>query len=128
MNAVDPMDQQRSTNPTRRAKRQVAMSLFTMVIDLSMHNAYMIYEHLMSTEPQPMKVSYREFKRRIAEALVQSLWESRRSIATMGNDTSQPTRVTRDDAVGSDSGWHVLLSNELNRYGERHQLACVLCS
>ena len=71
MNSVDIIDQRRSTNPTRRNEKKLGMTMFTMVLDLAVHNAFALYlwirEEENATEPE---ITYREFKRRIAVDLV----------------------------------------------------------
>lgn len=43
MNAVDRMDQKRSTNPTQRKEMRISMTLFTAMIDVAINNAHAIY-------------------------------------------------------------------------------------
>jgi hypothetical protein len=46
MNAVDRMDQMRSTNPTCRKEKRVPMTLFTGMIDVAINNAFALYNVL----------------------------------------------------------------------------------
>jgi hypothetical protein len=46
MNSVDCMDQRWSTNPTRRVEKRLHMSLFTLFLDLTMHNAYAVFQKI----------------------------------------------------------------------------------
>jgi hypothetical protein len=43
MNAVDRFDQLRSTNPIRRREKRLSVSIFTWILDVSIHNAYVLY-------------------------------------------------------------------------------------
>ena len=42
MNAVDRMDQLRSTNITQHREKRLHMTMWTMVLDLAVHNAYCV--------------------------------------------------------------------------------------
>ena len=71
MNSVDIMDQRRSTNPTRRNEKRLSMTMFTIVLDLAVHNALALNLWICEVEnATEQEISYREFKRRIAVDLV----------------------------------------------------------
>jgi hypothetical protein len=91
MNAVDWMDQVRSTLRTQRREKRVHMSVFTYLLDLSMSQAYSVYN--MLKEKATSKHSYFNFKRRICEQLVTPLC-----------DTRQQQRVAAREAVQDSSG------------------------
>ena len=72
MNAVDVMDQRHSTNATICKEKWLNMSIFTMVLDISIHNAYCLHEWLVhNASLDIVPVEYREFKQHVAEQLVQ---------------------------------------------------------
>jgi hypothetical protein len=75
MNAVDRMDQVRSTLRTQRREKRVHMSVFTYLLDLSASQAYAVYKKLK--EKETSKHSYFNFKRRICEQLVTPLQDTR---------------------------------------------------
>lgn len=63
MNSVDIMDQIRSTNPTRRNEKRLSMTMFTLVFDLAVHNAFALYLWIREVENETeQEMSYREFK------------------------------------------------------------------
>lgn len=43
MNAVDRMDQLRSSNPTRRREKRLPMTMFTGILDICINNAYALF-------------------------------------------------------------------------------------
>lgn len=63
----------------------------------------------MSSEPLRMRESYWEFKRRFAEAFVQSHGGRRGLRGASGGSMTQPIQATAYDADESDSGQHVLV-------------------
>lgn len=74
MNSVDILDQQRSTNAAERNEKRLSMSIFTLILDLAIHNAFALHSWLLdnknNVDENPQPLAYREFKRRIAEQLV----------------------------------------------------------
>lgn len=66
MNAVDRMDQHRSTNPTRRREKRLSMTIFSLIIDLAVHNAFALYKVI---DPTGI-LGYQDFKREIAIGLL----------------------------------------------------------
>lgn len=68
ISSVDPMDQLRFTIATTRKEARVEKTIFTLLLDLSVNNAFGIYIHIHVDEFN--KITIREFKRKICEALV----------------------------------------------------------
>jgi len=61
------MDQRRSTHPTRRNERRLHMTFFTLFLDLSVNNAFALFEAI---DPEnAAKTTSREFKREICVKL-----------------------------------------------------------
>ena len=73
MNDVDSMDQMRATSPTSRAEQRLNMSIFTLILDLTMENSFSTYSKLRTLENSLPKVEFHEFKRRVVVSLVQPL-------------------------------------------------------
>ena len=75
MNSVDILDQRRSTNAAQRNEKRLNMSIFTLVLDLAMHNAYALHcwmnNEISKEKLEITYLSYKEFKRRIAMQLVE---------------------------------------------------------
>jgi hypothetical protein len=62
MNGVNRMDQLRSTNITRRREKRLYMTMFTMVLDLAIHQAYSIYISSVPNETRRKHNSLTTFK------------------------------------------------------------------
>ena len=62
MNSVDRMDQLRAAAPCRRKETRLNMSLFTWVLDLSVHNAYSVFSHLRTEDHTIENIPFQEFK------------------------------------------------------------------
>ena len=67
MNGVDRMDQQRAVNTTKWKEQHVGMSIFTWVIDMACHNAYVLLKKLLPS----LNISLREYKRQLVVALTE---------------------------------------------------------
>lgn len=119
MNAVDRMDQHRSTNPTRRKEKRLPMTIFTLLLDLSVHNAYALHKVL---EPS-RQISYREFKWGISEKLVEAhlLSRNRRPRREDGENSGHSTGPGIE-RMGDIMLNHMLLEN-VNKTG----VVCYLC-
>ncbi len=77
MNAVDRFDQMRSTNITARREKRVPMSIFTFLLDASIHNAFALLKEVDPEKANSMK-DMKEFKRQVAEQLVASFSRSKK--------------------------------------------------
>ena len=122
MNSVDCMDQRRSTNPTRRVEKRLHMSLFTLFLDLAMHNAYAVFQKI---DPQKANcTAYREFKRIIAEQLVSPLVaEAEERQKKKEKSTPKTSPAVANGVLGSTTGTvHMLLENK-----EKQDENCFLC-
>ena len=70
MNAVDQMDQLWSTNPTRKKEIHVEMSIYTIILDLSVNNAYALYKKILPTNKSPS--CFHNFKQKVCAHLIDS--------------------------------------------------------
>jgi len=70
MNGVDRMDQLRSTNITRQREKRLHMTMFTMVLDLAIHQAYSIYILSVPNETRRKHNSLTTFKQQVALSLL----------------------------------------------------------
>ena len=68
MNAVDHMDQLRSTNITQHQEKRLHMTMWMVVLDLAVHNAYCVYMASTSSHREHKSLS---FKQAVSEQLVQ---------------------------------------------------------
>lgn len=76
INSVDRFDQMRSTNVGARREKRVPMSIFTFLLDASIHNALALLKELY-----PRKAVYiKEFKRTVAQQLVSAYIQSNNKI------------------------------------------------
>jgi hypothetical protein len=69
MNGVDRMDQYHATLPTQRKEQRLHMTIFTFILDLSITQAYAIYQK-KADEKKDSKVSFFEFKRSSCQSLI----------------------------------------------------------
>ena len=125
MNSVDIMDQRRSTNPTRRNEKRLSMTIFTLILDLAVHNAFAMYGWLCEVRNiSDEEISYCEFKRRIAVDLVAfhlSVIESRQEKQRI-SDGVPPLDGRMDEIIGEDVSMHLLLPTL-----EKKRIQCYLC-
>ena len=78
MNSVDIMDQHRKVVPMQHKEKRIYMSVFTLLLDLAVHNAYALYcclydRNIIDTKRSKKrirKISFSEFKCSIYEELV----------------------------------------------------------
>jgi hypothetical protein len=75
MNAVDRMDQRRPSNPCMRKERRLSQSIFSAILDFACNNGYAIGCTVSSSYKD--KVSFREYKRRVAEQLTKPFRRAR---------------------------------------------------
>jgi len=119
MNSVDYMDQRRSTNLTRRKEQRVSMNIFTCLLDLGLSNVYCLYEQVhSSTEPQ---ISFRNFKRKVCEALIIPFQESRKRKYLQISEKPQYSNIATSiiGTIGTD---HMLMENL-----DKSDIHCFLC-
>jgi hypothetical protein len=112
MNSVDRMDQRRSRNPTRRVEKRLHMSLFTLFLDLAVHNAYALFKKI---DPQKANsTAYREFKRIVAEQLVSPLVaEAEERSKKKEKAAPKASPAVANGVLGSTTGTvHLLLENK----------------
>jgi hypothetical protein len=117
MNSVDVMDQIRSANITRRKERHLHMSMWTMVLDLAVHNGYAMYKWILDNHPKQIEIkdkihSFREFKRQVAEGLVIPYMEQKQKKGQINRDGCHQSCIL--DYIESNK--------------KRAQVACRLCS
>ncbi|POM59005.1 Hypothetical protein PHPALM_36271 [Phytophthora palmivora] len=114
MNAVDRFDQMRSTNPIRRRKRRLTMSIFTWLLDVAIHNAFVIYPII--ERGNGVLKSIRSAKEEIVNRLVTAQQQHMQSLRQRTNH-----REPIEDIIGSDSSQHMLTRS-------RSKLLCRLCA
>lgn len=117
MNAVDRMDQIRSTNVTRRREKRLSMTILTMVLDLCIHNAFSIHNHI---NPES-KMRFNEFKYSVANQLIQLYTENNTSKRKSLQQAS--VNASLEATIGSTESSHMLLENQQGKFVE-----CILCS
>jgi hypothetical protein len=88
MNRVDRMDQLRSTHVIQRREKRVHMTIFTYLLDLSITQAYTIYQKLVEGKGDVIPFFFFEFKRSICSRLISPLCSNR-----------QKRPITIEDAV-----------------------------
>jgi hypothetical protein len=127
MNAVDRMDQRRQPLACQRREKRVSMSIFTMVMDLACSNGYAVACTLSSDYKE--KVSFSEFKRRVAEQLTSS-WIAGRPKTKEGGGRKRKTTVDDQDSIDPNSlSTHILSENESRTYGKHSKVGdCFLCA
>ncbi|KUF95983.1 Bifunctional epoxide hydrolase 2 [Phytophthora nicotianae] len=121
MNAVDRVDQLRSTNPTRRREKRLGMTIFTWMMDLAVINAHTLLTTVRPTATQGLAL--REFKRRIAEVLTSG---ERQNKTRRASQKKKRARETLDEIVGIDSSIHMITPNSTAHSSGK--LLCHLCS
>ena len=123
MNGVDKMDQMRSTNPTRRREKKVSTTILTGIMDLCVHNAYVIYGILCASdkkEGRPKKKTLRDFKRAIAAGLVQPHLERK----ALDKARQERQRMKKVLAVSSSIP---VSDHKLNELSKGTRLGCAYC-
>lgn len=122
MNSVDRMDQRRSTNPTRRVEKRLYMSIFTLYLDLAVHNAFALFLKLDGENAR--SISFREFKRQIAQQLVSSQINAAESKRINKENTVPKTSPAANQyIIGTTSGTnHMSLENK-----GKKDANCFLC-
>ncbi len=83
MNGVDRMDQLCSTNITQRRKKRLYMTMFTMCLDLAIHQAYCMYMALHPVRQDRKHKTLLSFKGKVATFLIEP--EMRRKMAKKVN-------------------------------------------
>ncbi|GMF43760.1 unnamed protein product [Phytophthora fragariaefolia] len=121
MNAVDRVDQLRSTNPTQRREKSLHMSVFTWLLDVSIINAYALQRVIGGSTSA--RVALREFKREIADTLTRNEKKLKQQ-----RDWRQQKRKcdALDEAVGSVDSLHIITPNSTEH--SNGKLTCYLCS
>lgn len=114
MNSVDRMDQRRSTNPTRRKEQRLHMNIFTYVLDLCAHQAYVVKQGIYDETI----TSLVEFKRSICEAFVLPFRSSRKR----PRDPVTVANQALEENLGRIEDTHMLTTN-LGKTG----IHCHLC-
>lgn len=115
MNSVDLMDQRRATNAIRRKEPRLPMTLFGLVLDLSISNAFTIMKELRHRRNEADNIEFKEFKRLVASQLVDKYEESK---------SKKRKRVgSTVDSLGIVDTTHVLLPYKDNKRRE-----CYVCT
>jgi hypothetical protein len=89
MNSVDCTDQYHATLPTQHKEQHLYMTIFTFTLDLSIAQAYAIYQK-KTDEKKDSKVSFFEFIRRICQFLI---------CGSQGNKRHSPSNTLADEEI-----------------------------
>ncbi|GMF54271.1 unnamed protein product [Phytophthora fragariaefolia] len=104
INAIDRVDQLRSTNPIRRREKRLGMAMFTWMMDLAIINSQII-------QPAAAKgISLREFKRRMVDLLTKGEGINKRR-----HDLEQKKRKheAHDEIDGMGTSFHMITPNSI---------------
>jgi hypothetical protein len=71
MNGVDQMDQLRSTNITQCHEKRLYMTMFTMCLDLTVHQAFCLYNSMLPNKANRKHQTLLSFKQQVAQFLVE---------------------------------------------------------
>jgi len=118
MNGVDRMDQLRSTNITSRREKRLYMTMFTMVLDLAIHQAYSIYISSVPNETRRKHNSLTTFKQQVALSLLLPEMNKSQSAVSIFENPVQilpsegPTSRGINETLGGISKIHMLLRNK----------------
>ncbi len=77
MNGVDKMDQLQSTNMTRCREKQLYMTIFMMFLDLAVHQAYCIYQAVVTNTADRKHNNLISFKKKIISDLLEGQLQRR---------------------------------------------------
>ncbi|ETL77356.1 hypothetical protein L917_21703, partial [Phytophthora nicotianae] len=121
MNAVDRVDQLRSTNPIRRREKRLGMTMFTWLMDIAIINAHTLVKTIRPTTGK--EISLREFKRKIADVLTSNEKQnkSRRDL-----QKKKRSQESLDEIIGMDTSLHMITPNSTDH--SKGRLLCHLCS
>ena len=126
MNSVDRMDQLRSTNPTRRREKRVEMTIFTLLLDLAVNNAFALYNKMWPDLSS--SVTIREFKRNICEQLVLPHRDQRnKRKREVHAPFVSPVVPSPSLTIGCIECPHALVKNRIGSKSRRTELNCHLC-
>ena len=102
MSGVDRMDQRRGTNAIRRKEQRVDRTVFSLVVDLSISNAYALLQQYKEDNKEDC-ITFRTFKTRVASQLIQlHLDERKKRKKPVGSEAAA-------NNIGSIDSPHVLL-------------------
>ena len=120
MNSVDRFDQVRSTNITARREKRVSMSIFTFLLDASIHNALALWKEINPGKDTDMK----EFKCKIATQFVADhLQSKKRKAPAVEANTEQINEEEDIERLGK-----ILSSHELLENIDKKTTQCHLCN
>jgi hypothetical protein len=124
MNAVDRMDQIRSTNITQRREKRLHMTMWTMFLDLAIHNAYCIFLNSASGEVKRKHQSLSSFKNAVAKQLIQQQLDRKKKNEASNRSTS----LEMNNDLGGIESSHMIVRN-LKRDGmnKTRDVNCYLC-
>jgi hypothetical protein len=123
MNAVDHMDQIRSSCPTHRCEKRVSMTLFTMILDLAIINARAIYNKVCGQKHYTLTA----FKQALCEQLVMPLVRLKEERNRRVTSEVRYQSPAVDDVVGSVDSTHYLMNLKHNAKGWVGDSHCYLC-
>jgi hypothetical protein len=121
MNAVNRMDQIRSSCPTRHREKRVSMTLFTLVLDLAIINAQAIYKKLQFGAD----ITLTSFKQGLCEQLVAPLVRIKQNETVTPEIPYQRPNIAK--VIGSLDSSHYLMNLKRNAIGRPADAHCYLC-
>ncbi len=127
MNGVDRMDQLHSTHVTQRREKRVHMTIFTYLLDLSVTQAYAIYQKISEDKGDSFdRKTFFEFKCSICSQLITPL---RSSKVPRTSERRQDGARSIEAALGVIDGSHMLIENlPRKKYPSKPQdIECFLC-
>jgi len=135
MSGVNRMDQLRSTNITRRHEKRLYMTIFTMVLDLSVYQAYCVYMTAIPNATKRRHKSILTFKQKIIESLIQpemnrrSMSNAHRHNPVQILPTASRTARAINEALGSIAEQHMLVKNKgwKKNNNKPQDVPCYLC-
>jgi hypothetical protein len=132
MNGVDRMDQLRSTNITQRREKRLYMTMFTMCLDLAIHQAYCLYNATHPNVNERKHKCLQSFKQQVAIFLVEPLLnkkKARQNIPVPLLSAAPQTARNITETLGRIEETHMLVKNlGKKKYPSKLQdVACYLC-
>jgi len=137
MNGVDRMDQYCATLAAQRREKRVHKTMFTFILDLSITQAYAVYQKMSSEKELPV-MSYFNFKRTVCHSLILPWMNGRGRNANevnigatdgVGQNVVNNGRVTIASSLGVINETHMLVENLPRKTGngKPQDIDCYLC-
>jgi len=136
MNGVDKMDQLQSTNMTRCREKQLYMTIFMMFLDLAVHQAYCIYQAVVTNTADRKHNNLISFKKKIISDLLEGQLQRREDEqhelvqhSLAHRLTLPPTARLIVDTLGGINEQHMLVKNvgRKKNANKPQDVPCYLC-